>query len=207
MADSVAGHVFRTRQGRILGFDEMDALAPATARVMAAEGVRSFCAMPLIAHGEALGVLTGVIAKGIARGELRDLPPELVAALKPVLETIASLTATIRRYEEQLSTLAGERYPETAFLRQVHGVGLLTAIGQYAIAQSLRFAQASILAPIDYSTFFWVVALDFFWWDKTPAKSILAGAAIIVGSNLFILFRARREEAAKKAALATEKAV
>jgi formate hydrogenlyase transcriptional activator len=58
MADSVAGHVFRTRQGRILGFDEMDALAPATARVMAAEGVRSFCAMPLIAHGEALGVLT-----------------------------------------------------------------------------------------------------------------------------------------------------
>jgi len=56
------------------------------------------------------------------------LPPELVAALKPVLETIASLTATIRRYEEQLSTLAGERYPETAFLRQLHGVGLLTAI-------------------------------------------------------------------------------
>ncbi|MGA8578966.1 MAG: sigma 54-interacting transcriptional regulator, partial [Bryobacteraceae bacterium] len=58
MGDSVAGHVFRTRQGRILNFDEMDALAPATARVMAAEGVRSFCAMPLVAHGEALGVLT-----------------------------------------------------------------------------------------------------------------------------------------------------
>ena len=57
MADSVAGHVFRTRQGRILSFDEMDALAPATARVMAAEGLRSFCAMPLVARGEALGVL------------------------------------------------------------------------------------------------------------------------------------------------------
>jgi formate hydrogenlyase transcriptional activator len=58
MADSVAGHVFRTRQGRILSFDEMQALAPATAKVMAVEGVRSFCAMPLVAHGETLGVLT-----------------------------------------------------------------------------------------------------------------------------------------------------
>jgi drug/metabolite transporter (DMT)-like permease len=78
-------------------------------------------------------------------------------------------------------------------------VGLLTAGGQYAIAQSLRFAQASILAPIDYSTFFWVVALDFFWWHKTVDRYTVIGALIIVGSNLFILYRARRE---KKAALA-----
>lgn len=79
-------------------------------------------------------------------------------------------------------------------------VGALTAGAQYAIAQSLRFAQASVLAPIDYSTFFWVVALDFTWWHKTPDAYALLGAAIIVGSNLFILYRTRKEEAAKKAA-------
>ncbi len=78
-------------------------------------------------------------------------------------------------------------------------VGLLTAAGQYAIAQSLRFAQASTLAPIDYSTFFWVVSLDFFWWHKTPDAFTLIGAAIIVGSNLYILYRTRLEEANKKA--------
>ncbi len=80
-------------------------------------------------------------------------------------------------------------------------VGALTAGGQYAIAQALRFAQGSTLAPIDYSTFFWVVALDFFWWNKTLDEYRLIGAAIIVGSNLFILYRTRKEEAAKKAAL------
>jgi len=39
---------------------------------------------------KALGMLTGVIAKGIARGELRDLPPEHVARLcmAPVLMSI-----------------------------------------------------------------------------------------------------------------------
>ena len=78
-------------------------------------------------------------------------------------------------------------------------VGALTAGAQYAIAQSLRFAQASILAPIDYSTFFWVVALDFTWWNKTPDRYTLFGAAVIVGSNMYILYRTRKEEAAKKA--------
>jgi drug/metabolite transporter (DMT)-like permease len=75
----------------------------------------------------------------------------------------------------------------------------VTAAGQYAIAQALRFAQASLLAPIDYSSFFWVVALDFFWWQKTPDNYTLIGAAIIVGSNCFILYRARREQARKTA--------
>jgi hypothetical protein len=39
---------------------------------------------------KALGVLTGVIAKGIARGELRDLPPELVArfCVAPIVMSI-----------------------------------------------------------------------------------------------------------------------
>jgi drug/metabolite transporter (DMT)-like permease len=81
-------------------------------------------------------------------------------------------------------------------------VGCLTAGGQYAIAQALRYTQASTLAPIDYSTFFWVVALDLFWWQKSPHLYTLIGAAIIVGSNFYILYRTRKEEAAKKAAAA-----
>lgn len=77
-------------------------------------------------------------------------------------------------------------------------VGILTAGAQYAIAQALRFTQASILAPIDYSTFFWVVALDFIWWNKTPDIYTLIGAAIIVGSNLFVIYRTQKEAAKKK---------
>ncbi len=76
-------------------------------------------------------------------------------------------------------------------------VGLITAAGQYAIAQSLRFAQASTLAPIDYSTFFWVVSLDLLWWNKSPDMFTLIGAAIIVGSNFYILYATRRAEARK----------
>ncbi len=77
-------------------------------------------------------------------------------------------------------------------------VGVITALGQYAIAHSLRFAQGSTLSSMDYSTFFWVVMLDFFWWEKVPDLFTLVGASVIVGSNIYILVRSRREMAAKK---------
>ncbi len=78
-------------------------------------------------------------------------------------------------------------------------VGIITAAGQYAIAQALRFTQASVLAPIDYSTFFWVVSIDYVWWHKSPDAYTLIGAAVIVSSNLYILYRTRREEVKKTA--------
>lgn len=77
-------------------------------------------------------------------------------------------------------------------------VGAFTAAGQYAIVQALRFAQGSVLASIDYSTFFWVALLDYLWWQKAAQPHIFLGAAIIVGSNLYILYCTRREEARKR---------
>lgn len=74
-------------------------------------------------------------------------------------------------------------------------VGGVTAAGQYAIAQALRYAECSILAPIDYSSFFWVVALDFIWWDTIPSVHSLIGTTIIAMSNLFILYRSRSFQA------------
>jgi drug/metabolite transporter (DMT)-like permease len=71
-------------------------------------------------------------------------------------------------------------------------VGILAAGGQYAIAQALQLAQTSVLASMDYSTFFWVVALDFVWWNKIPEKHTLIGSIIIIGSNLYILYRAKK---------------
>jgi transposase len=48
--------------------------------------------------------------------------------LDPLLETIASLSTRIRHYERQLEELAQQHYPETKLLRQVQGVGTLTAL-------------------------------------------------------------------------------
>ena len=49
-------------------------------------------------------------------------------ALGPVLETIGSLTERIREYDRKIETVSKEHYPETELLRQVEGVGPLTAL-------------------------------------------------------------------------------
>jgi transposase len=56
------------------------------------------------------------------------IPEELRPALEPLLETIASLSARIHHYDRELEALAQEHYPETKLLRQVQGVGTLTAL-------------------------------------------------------------------------------
>jgi transposase len=56
------------------------------------------------------------------------IPEALRPALGPILEQIGSLTERIRQYDRQLETLCQEHYPETQLLRQVEGIGPLTAL-------------------------------------------------------------------------------
>jgi transposase len=56
------------------------------------------------------------------------IPQALWPAVEPLLETIGSLTQRIREYDRQLETICQEHYPETHLLRQVEGVGVLTAL-------------------------------------------------------------------------------
>jgi transposase len=67
-------------------------------------------------------------ARSFHNKALEHIPEALWPALEPILETIGSLTERIREYDRQLETICQERYPETELLRQVEGVGVLTAL-------------------------------------------------------------------------------
>jgi transposase len=56
------------------------------------------------------------------------LPPEHHCAVQPLLDVIGSLTARVREYEKQIEHLCEQNYPQTQLLRQVTGVGPLTAL-------------------------------------------------------------------------------
>jgi transposase len=67
-------------------------------------------------------------ARSFHKRATEHIPEVLRPALGPVLETIGSLTERIRDYERQLETVCQEHYPETELLRQVEGIGTLTAL-------------------------------------------------------------------------------
>lgn len=77
-------------------------------------------------------------------------------------------------------------------------VGVLTAAGQYAVAQALRYAKASSLAPIDYSSFIWVILLDFTCFDLIPHIYTIIGTLVIIASNLYLVHVTRKEEKKQK---------
>jgi transposase len=56
------------------------------------------------------------------------IPEALRPALGPILKTIGSLTERIRDYDRKLEEISKEHYPETDLLRQVEGIGPLTAL-------------------------------------------------------------------------------
>jgi transposase len=74
------------------------------------------------------GRLPGCSAASFHNRVKESVPESLRPALLPILETIASLTGQIRGFDRQIEELCSQRYPETRLLKQVAGVGSLTAL-------------------------------------------------------------------------------
>jgi transposase len=58
-----------------------------------------------------------------------QIPVELRPALEPLLEMLQQMTKQIRQYDREIRTLCQRKYPETDILRQIQGVGPITALG------------------------------------------------------------------------------
>jgi drug/metabolite transporter (DMT)-like permease len=55
-----------------------------------------------------------------------------------------------------------------------------------------KLAPASVLSPFIYTQLVWVVLLGYLVFDHLPTAWTIAGAAIVVGSGLYLLQRERK---------------
>lgn len=63
-----------------------------------------------------------------ARLYLGDQEPELLQMIEPSLHVVDEMTAQIRKLDREIERLCEESYPETARLREIRGVGPITAL-------------------------------------------------------------------------------
>lgn len=69
----------------------------------------------------------------------------------------------------------------------IAGVAVAGAIGQWGVTEAFKRAPAATVAPLEYSGLAWVVVIDFVVWSVVPGWRTMAGAAVIIGSGLYLL--------------------
>lgn len=79
----------------------------------------------------------------------------------------------------------------------IFGIGITGLISLMAKTQSFRLGKASVIAPVMYTMLLWTALFDYFIWNNIPNWNVLTGGAIIIASNLFILYRQSRSEQSK----------
>ncbi len=76
----------------------------------------------------------------------------------------------------------------------VAGVGLVGALGQFAITEAFARGEASVIAPLEYTALIWGLGFDAFLWGALPGISTWIGAAVIVACGIYLI-RAERSHA------------
>lgn len=71
-------------------------------------------------------------------------------------------------------------------------IGVLGGIGQLMLTQAFHHAEASLIAPFEYTSMLWVLMIGYLVFDEVPSTAVMLGAAIVIGSGIFVVLRERR---------------
>ncbi|MEX3017847.1 DMT family transporter [Gymnodinialimonas hymeniacidonis] len=139
--------------------------------------------------GEALGavlVLMGAVCAALAQVFVRKLvQTERTAAIVFWFSVTASALSL-------LTIPWGWVWPTPAQWALLIGAGLAGGVGQILLTSSYRFADASLIAPFEYTSMLLAIGVGYFIFAETPTTTMLLGAALIVTAGIAIIWRERQ---------------
>lgn len=83
-------------------------------------------------------------------------------------------------------------WPDTLTLALLIGAGLLGGIAQILMTESYRQADASTLAPMEYSSMVYGLAIGYVIFAEVPGPWVLVGASIVIAAGVLIIWRERQ---------------
>ncbi len=72
------------------------------------------------------------------------------------------------------------------------GVGLSGAAAQWLLSTAFRHAPAAIVTVFNYSGIVWATLFGWMIWNEWPVPAVLAGAVVVIASNLLMIWRESR---------------
>ncbi|WP_421521868.1 DMT family transporter [Ochrobactrum quorumnocens] len=71
-------------------------------------------------------------------------------------------------------------------------LGIVAMAAHMLVNRALKISDAATVAPLQYTLLLWAVLFGWMFFGDIPKTSMVVGAALIVGSGLFIFFREQR---------------
>ncbi|MCF3933574.1 DMT family transporter [Acuticoccus sp. M5D2P5] len=72
------------------------------------------------------------------------------------------------------------------------GIGVTGGVGQLFLTQAFQHAEASLIAPFEYTSMIWVVTIGYFVFGEVPTIYVVIGGTIVIASGIFVILRERR---------------
>ena len=72
------------------------------------------------------------------------------------------------------------------------GVGFSGAAAQWMLSLAYRHAPAAVVSVFNYTGIIWATLFGWMIWNELPLPAVLAGAAVVIASNLLIIWRESR---------------
>ena len=82
--------------------------------------------------------------------------------------------------------------PTPTQLAMLIGAGIAGGIGQILLTESFRHADVSLVAPFEYTSLIFSIAIGYLFFADIPTVETLVGGAILVGAGIFIILRERQ---------------
>lgn len=82
-------------------------------------------------------------------------------------------------------------WPNPFDLACLIAAGLFGGVGQILMTNSYRYAHASLVAPLEYSSMLWAVIYGAWLFGEVPGWSVVVGSAIVIAAGVFIVLRER----------------
>jgi len=82
--------------------------------------------------------------------------------------------------------------PEARVFALLVMAGVIGGIAQIFMTEGYRNADASTLAPLEYSSMVWGLAIGYLVFAEIPGWSVLIGASIVISAGILIIWRERQ---------------
>ena len=82
--------------------------------------------------------------------------------------------------------------PTTDEIPLLLGVGLSGSAAQWLLSTALKNAPATIVSVFNYSGIIWATLFGWMIWNEFPLPTVMAGAAVVIASNILMIWRESR---------------